>query len=129
MAQLRYWKGQVRKQVGGMKPLKPVKKSQPGNVKHKRSICFTDTAFAPGSKANRKQLDVTLRHLPLPTQEGREKCQMHRWATKKERRGRSILHCPDCNVRLCTHCYALYHTTDDIFAMKDRIKEEESALT
>ena len=95
--------------------------------KKKRCMRFTDVAFVAGSRANKKRLDTTKRHLPQPTS-GREKCQMHRWAAGKECRGRYVVHCPDCYCNLCVFCYSKFHTTGNMFELKKQVENEEKNL-
>ena len=66
------------------------------------------------------RLSRAFHHMPgLVT--GRERCQLHRWASGQEKFSNTVV-CRDCNVVLCVGCYNIFHTTADIVGVKQHLK-------
>ena len=75
------------------------------------SIVTDDSLCKKGNLGSRR-LNRTLDHLPIPSRGTKKKCAMHRW--QHQRKEGKLMYCRSCNVNLCTDCYDLFHTVEDI---------------
>ena len=95
----------------------------------KKTKCarFTNASLSANGTL-RCRLATNLRHFARPPSSKKAHCQLHRWASKthKSESRRSVLLCGDCNVHLCSHCYALFHEEEDLVSKKVEIREKYS---
>jgi hypothetical protein len=64
------------------------------------------------------RLNRAFTHFPIPVG-GRVRCGLHRWCNVEKFGG--VVECEDCKVVLCTACYKLFHTCDDMLAKKKQL--------
>ena len=52
-------------------------------------------------------------HMPVPSDSKEAQCAMHQWATKEKKQSQ-ILKCATCQIHLCSECYKLFHTVEEV---------------
>ena len=87
----------------------------------RRASTVNDTSLQHTTNLSKIRLDSSLRHYP---QIGRKnaRCALHRWLgyeTEKD-----VYFCPTCNVNLCVPCNKIFHTTPDIMAIRNLLKNK-----
>jgi hypothetical protein len=89
-----------------------------------RATPFTDLTLNPATGALSCRLDHSGDgHWPTPKLLPRAKCALHYWSTCVEER-RHVVLCTNCKVHLCTYCFRMFHTVEDLVGQKDRISDE-----
>ena len=84
----------------------------------KRATPVTDITLCPRTGVLRDRLRVQRGvHMPLPSDSREAQCAMHRWATKEKKRSQ-ILKCATCQIHLCSECYKLFHTVEEVAQLR-----------
>jgi hypothetical protein len=90
-------------------------------MKKRRRAKFTDAAMSKQGSYGDMRLNRAFMHLPIPVS-GRVRCAIHRWCNV-EKMG-SLVECEDCKVVLCTSCYKMFHTCEDMLANKKELVKQ-----
>ena len=89
----------------------------------------SDSSLHPLNGTLKCRMNTALPHWPSPAEGNSfssQYCQLHLWACDTRKYANCIL-CRDCNVNLCTQCFTEFHTTWDLVAEKDALKEKYEA--
>jgi hypothetical protein len=81
-------------------------------VNDKQAPRVTNKALDPVKGALKDRLDHTKKHWPRPRKSLHVKCALHQWAGIVDRS--QILLCSHCRVHLCSSCFELFHTEEDL---------------
>ena len=88
--------------------------SSASSTMKKRATPVTDITLCPRTGVLRDRLRVQRgAHMPLPSDSKKSQCAMHRWATKEKKQSQ-ILKCATCQIHLCSECYKLFHTVEEV---------------
>ena len=91
----------------------------------RRGSVVSDKSMCPGGSLTVTRLHPGFDHIPIEARRNARnnpklKCAMHRWLG--DRKEGKLGYCRTCNVNLCTDCYDIFHTIDDL----DKIRTEFS---
>ena len=99
-------------------PQQPSGCSSASSTMKKRATPVTDITLCPRTGVLRDRLRVQRgAHMPLPSDSKEAQCAMHRWATKEKKRSQ-ILKCATCQIHLCSECYKLFHTVEEVAQLR-----------
>ena len=68
----------------------------------------------------KRRLDHSVQHWARPRESPKAKCALHYWASSIEDRSQ-IVFCSVCEVHLCTFCFEIYHTDEDLAEKKETL--------
>jgi hypothetical protein len=92
------------------------------SAKQHRAPRIDDNTMHPYTGALASRLLTNVAHYPVPSRAKLPpRCALHRWATGGEVYRANVFECDQCKVFLCVVCFKLFHTQDDIVAIKGQL--------
>ena len=89
----------------------------------KRAKRDTDISLHPHTGMLKHKLNHNVQHWARPRVFPKAKCALHYWASNIDDRSQ-IVFCSVCEVHLCTSCFEVYHTDEDLAEKKETLCAE-----